>query len=262
MPGQLHKILRLILKNGDMPADIPAGYDKMVVNLRFYRDIISSYINYYNELSDSGKLRFLKRVHYFKTNKTFHYTGVEKKPEMPVLISAAAVQLTFGLRSYILPFFKNIYITADAYSTHAAEEMYIGHVSPDGIYLSWKHFLEGFQDNKDGVNVALHEMAHALQHQNFMKDYGIDKEFISDFSKYTRQTGPVFIQALLQRGSILRNYAFTNFQEFWAVSVEAFFEIPEELKKYLPQLYLAICDVLNQDPLTKDKIITTQLNDR
>ena len=90
-------------------------------------------------------------------------------------------------------------------------------------------------------------MAHALQRQNFMKDYGIDSEFIKDFSKYTRQTGPAFIQALLQRGSILRNYAFTNFQKFWAVSVEAFFEMPEELKTRLLQLYNALCDVLNPD---------------
>jgi len=255
MAGHLNKILRLILKSEDTTADIPQGYDKMVKNLRYYRDVISKSIYYYNELPDPGRLRFLKRVHYFKSSKTFHYVDLEKKPEMPVLISAAAVQLTFGLRNYLLPFFKNIYITADAYSTKAAEELYIGHVSPDGIYLSWKHFLEGFSDRKDGINVALHEMAHALQRQNFLKDYGIDKEFVNDFSKYTRQTGPVFIQALLQRGSILRNYAFTNFQEFWAVSVEAFFEMPEELKKYLPQLYEALCDVLNQDPLTPGKII-------
>jgi Mlc titration factor MtfA (ptsG expression regulator) len=37
--------------------------------------------------------------------------------------------------------------------------------------------------------------------------------------------------------------------------VEAFFELPEELKKNLPQLYDALCDVLNQDPLAQDKII-------
>ncbi|MEJ0105339.1 MAG: hypothetical protein WDO19_23500 [Bacteroidota bacterium] len=69
---------------------------------------------------------------------------------MPVLISAAAVQLTYGLRNYLLPFFKDIYITADAYSTKAANDLYIGHVSPDGIYLSWKHFLKGSVIEKMG----------------------------------------------------------------------------------------------------------------
>ncbi|MEJ0105340.1 MAG: hypothetical protein WDO19_23505 [Bacteroidota bacterium] len=55
----------MIIRNADTAADIPAGYDKMVRNLRYYRDVISNYIYYYNELPDSGKLRFLKRVHYF-----------------------------------------------------------------------------------------------------------------------------------------------------------------------------------------------------
>jgi len=254
MPDHLHRILQLLLKNDDLTADIPAGYESLVKGLRYYRDTISQFINYYNELPETGKLRFLKRVHHFKCSKKFHYLDIEEKPEMPVLISASAVQLTFGLRAYLLPFFKDIYITPDAYKTHDANEKFIGHVSPNGIYLSWKHFLEGFNDSKDGVNVALHEMAHALQRQNFMEDYGIDKEFISDFSKYTQQTGPVFVQALLQRGSILRNYAFTNLQEFWAVSVEAFFEVPDILSKNLPQLYNALCDVLNQDPLTSGKV--------
>jgi hypothetical protein len=46
MPGLLNKILRLILKNADTTTDIPAGYDKMVKNLRYYRNEISSYIYY------------------------------------------------------------------------------------------------------------------------------------------------------------------------------------------------------------------------
>ena len=40
------------------------------------------------------------------------------------------------------------------------------------------------------------------------------------------------------------------------LSVEAFFEMPEELKTRLPQLYNALCDMLNLDPLTKEKIIS------
>ncbi|MGC4037112.1 MAG: zinc-dependent peptidase [Chitinophagaceae bacterium] len=251
----LHSILQKLLKN-EIINDAAPEYGELVRTFSFYRDTISQFIYYYTQLPDAGKLRFLKRVHYFKRDKRFHYVGIEEQPEMPVLISAAAVQLTFGLRKYLLPFFKDFYITPDAYSSPEEKQLYLGHVAPDGIHLSWKHFLEGFRNDKDGVNVALHEMAHALQRQNFMEDYGIDKEFIADFSKYTQQTGPVFIQALLQRNSILRNYAFTNLQEFWAVSVEAFFEMPELVKQYMPQLYIALCDVLNQDPLTADKIIS------
>jgi hypothetical protein len=36
---------------------------------------------------------------------------MEEEKEIPVLISAAAVQITLGLEKYELPFFKNIYVT-------------------------------------------------------------------------------------------------------------------------------------------------------
>ena len=42
---------------------------------------------------------------------------------------------------------------------------------------------------------------------------------------------------------------FSNLHEFWAVSVEAFFENPKGLKENMPDLYEALCRVLNQDPL-------------
>jgi MtfA peptidase len=256
MTNTLHKIISALLRNTNLQGEIPPAYKELTETALFYHTTISLHIHYYNNLPRSSKIRFLKRVHLFKSSKTFHYTNIEAKPDIPVLVSAAAVQLTFGLRSYQLPFFKNIYILPDAYQTKEFNELVIGHVSVKGIYIAWKYFLEGFKNDKDGVNTALHEMAHALRHQNQLKEFGIDKEFHTDFAQYTRQYGPVLIEAILHRRSFLRSYAFTNFEEFWAVSVEAFFELPAELKKYLPKVYGALCELLNQDPLAgNDNII-------
>jgi Mlc titration factor MtfA (ptsG expression regulator) len=251
MSNPLHNIISSLLSNTNPAPEIPAKYKELTETIRFYHTTIQKHLPYYANLSKNNKLRFLKRVHYFQTSKTFHFTGMEPKPEIPVLISASAVQLTFGLRAYHLPFFKNIYILPDAYQAKEFNELVVGHVSVKGIFISWKYFLRGFEDDKDGVNMALHEMAHALRHQNQMKEFGIDKEFKTDFAKYTQQYGPVLIEALLHRRSFLRSYAFTNFEEFWAVSVEAFFELPAALKKHLPKIYHALCEVLNQDPLAE-----------
>lgn len=255
MPNPLHKIVSDLLRNKTSVDQAPVVYKELAETIQFYHTTISQYINYYNMLPDAGKLRFLKRVHYFKNSKQFHYIDLQEKPEMPVLLSVSAVQVTFGLRAYLLPFFKNIYLTADAYKTKELDVVTVGHVSMKGIYIAWKYFLRGFSNDADGVNTALHEMAHALRHQNQMREFGIDKEFHTDFSKYMQQYGPVLIQALIQRRSFLRNYAFTDFEEFWAVSVEAFFELPAELKIYLPGIYNTLCEVLNQDPLTDRKVI-------
>lgn len=251
MPNPLHRIISSLLRNTNPDREIPPAYKELTNTIHFYHTILNQRISYYAKLSNSGKLRFLKRVYYFKSSKTFHFIDMPPQEDIPVLVSAAAIQLTFGLRSYHLPFFKNIYILPDAYRTKEFNELVVGHVSVKGIFISWKYFQKGYENDADGVNMALHEMAHALRHQNQLKEFPIDKEFKTDFSKYTRHYGPVLIEALLNRRSFLRSYAFTNFEEFWAVSVEAFFELPAGLKKQLPQIYDALCDVLNQNPLTE-----------
>src|SRR4029079_3544303 len=143
---------------------------------------------------------------------------MEEKKEIPVLISAAAVQITFGLEKYELPFFKNIYVTPDAYQRTGEKEIFVGHVSPDGIFISWKYFLQGYGDTTDNVNVAIHEMAHALEHENFISHTDIDIRIRFDFAKFSSASGLVFASAVVNRSSYLRDYAFKNMQEFWAVS--------------------------------------------
>lgn len=223
--------------------------------LNQYSAIILRVMPYFGKLGDVNKLRFLKRVYNFKKGKSFHFQGLNPSEEVEVLVSAAAVQVSFGLKNYRLPFFKEIYILSDAYQAINAKEMFIGHVSPTGIYISWKHFVQGFANYTDGVNVALHEMAHAFHHENFIQEMGIDWDFRQDFDKLPSIFGPLMTQAIVERRSYLRGYAFTNFHEFWAVSVEYFFENPQGLKDNLPQLYSILSDTLNQDPLHLDELV-------
>ena len=214
-----------------------------------YSSIVSAVFPYFNQLNVSNKQKFLKRVYNFRKSKSFHFHGLESREEITILVSAAAIQVSFGLDQYLLPFFKDIHILADAYDAIDSKEKYIGHVAPTGIYISWKYFVQGFADYTDGVNVALHEMAHALHHENFIKETGIDWDFRKDFEKLPPVFGPLLTQVIIQHKSYLRGYAFTNFQEFWAVSIEYFFENSQGLKDNLPQLYTILCDTLNQDPL-------------
>src|SRR5436189_1898208 len=224
-----------------------------------YSYIISSRIQYFNELSYELKQKFVNRVHQYITLKQFHYIGLEPKDEIPVLTGASAVQVTFGLKSYMMQHFKNVYILADAYRMDNDEELYIGHVAPEGIYLSWKHFLFGYADNTDNTNVAIHEMSHALLFNNYFAKYGVDKNFRANYEKFSTTTGPILAVVILKRQSYLRYYALTNIDECWAVSVEAFFENQADLKINMHQLYDALCRVLNQDPITSHKILKPEL---
>jgi hypothetical protein len=61
-------------------------------------------------MTEQEKLHFLERLYRFKKGKKFHFVNLEKDNEMEALISAAAVQITFGLQKYCMNFFRNIYI--------------------------------------------------------------------------------------------------------------------------------------------------------
>jgi Mlc titration factor MtfA (ptsG expression regulator) len=157
-----------------------------------------------------------------------------------------------------MSYFKDIYVLADAYHMENEDELYIGHVAPDGIYLSFKHFLYGYSNRNDNVNVAVHEMAHALLYNNFFAQYGIDSHFRLNYEKFSSSTGPILADVIANRRSYLRSYAFSNLHEFWAVSVEAFFENPKGLRLNMPELFDALCRVLNQDPSTPSKILKSE----
>jgi Mlc titration factor MtfA (ptsG expression regulator) len=221
-----------------------------------FDNALSRYNPYYKSLSKACKDRFMDRVVRFMEHKHFQYVDLEPEDNMPLLISAAAIQLTFGLEHYLLDYFENIFILKDNYRYGMYNMPFEGHVSEDGIYLSWNNFMKESADYTDGQNLGLHEMAHALTYVNFSVDDGRDWPFHDRFKEFSVIARPIFDQMKAGGATFLSAYAATNYQEFWAVSVESFFERPTSFKIQLPQLYSALCTLLNQDPLIPDKVLT------
>jgi Mlc titration factor MtfA (ptsG expression regulator) len=216
---------------------------------------LSQYNPYYKSLDVTGRNRFLMRVVEFMEAKDFQYIDVGAQELMPLLISSAAIQLTFGLDNYLLDHFTTIYVLKDNYRYGLYNTPFEGHVSEEGIYLSWSNFLREFSEYSDGQNVGLHEMAHALVYVNFTVEDGIDRAFHDRFKDFSSVGRPIFENMQPGETNLLGSYAATNYQEFWAVCVETFFERPVAFKKQIPTLYLALCTLLNQDPLTPAKVL-------
>jgi len=223
---------------------------------RIYDTLLSRYNPYYRSLSDAGRRRFLQRVLVFMEVKKFEYIDIEPVEIMPLLISATAVQLTFGLRNYLLDHFRTIHILKDRYRYGFYNQPFEGHVAEDGIYFSWNHFFREYSDYSDGQNVGLHEMAHALTYVNFSVQEGRDDRFHDHFSEFSAVARPIFERMQAGETTLLDPYAATNYHEFWAVCIETFFERSNSLKKQMSGLYSALCILLNQDPLTADKLLT------
>ncbi len=209
-------------------------------------EILENNLPYFKNLTEKEKELFARRVVTFsKAKKWFGQKGLQVTDEMMILISASAVQLTFGLSYYLMPHFHTIKLYPDIYLNRFTKNKHKGEVNPRGIIvLSWKHFKKGYEIPNDKINLGLHEMAHALDisaltHGSEYLQFLFER-FRTNFKDEYRD----FIEHKIE---FLRAYGRTNKKEFFAVLIETYFENPQELKDKLPELYHDMCFLLNQD---------------
>ncbi len=229
--------------------NVSRQYQKFLSQETFYHSVVSRHFKYYNRLNLDEQRKFLFRTYLFRRSKRFHYIEVEESAEMPILVSAVSVQITLGLEKYQMDYFRDIYVLRDDYHYGFYSRPFQGHVDHSGIYLSWDNFMKGIRGLTPNCNVGLHEMGHALAYVNFITQTEEDKHFKKEFKNFSKVARPIFNN--IQQGikTILGDYAGTNYHEFWAVSVEVFFENPVRLKHELPELYDAMARLLKQDPM-------------
>lgn len=207
---------------------------------------------FYNGLSVKGKAKFVNRLVRF--NKEVTYKGMEGLKvtgEMQMLIASSAVQLTYGLSYYLIENLKGFKIYPSIFYHSFIKHHLKGGMPPEGyMMLSWEHVQKGFYYPEDKYNLALHEMAHALK-LSIKYAYNFDHKFYSYISQWERLGKIEFRKMKRENDNFLRDYAATNMEEFFAVSVEHFFEVPGQFKQCLPQLYQHLCLLLNIDPLNQ-----------
>jgi Mlc titration factor MtfA (ptsG expression regulator) len=212
--------------------------------------ILSLRNSYYARLPEHLKQRFLQRTVVFMRSKEFRFVNLPPDPEAPLLVSAAAVQVSFGLSNFLMAHFPVIFILKEDYRYGRFQQPFMGHVDHQGIYLTWNNFKKGFENYGDACNVGLHEMAHALAYVNFSAARaGADPYFRKQFRQFSRVAKPIFLSMQAGTPTFLDPYAATNYHEFWAVCVENFFEKSAEFERELPELYQAIARLLAQNPL-------------
>src|SRR5690349_12817678 len=94
---------------------LPAEAEVSDAVFQKYSMVIGSLFSYFNDLPEESKRKFVKRVCQFQGSKKFHYIGLENNEDIAILVSASAIQITFGLNNYMMSYFKDIYVLADAY---------------------------------------------------------------------------------------------------------------------------------------------------
>lgn len=204
---------------------------------------------YYRKLTIRGRQEFVQRVLNFIHSHTIEGKG-DFEPGLPdkIDVAAAATQLTFGMPDFMFSHFETVILYPEIFKIHPDAPLMKGAAHPNGvIHISMKDFDAGYADPSDKLNVGLHEYAHAL----FMELHKHCKEEDDDilkgnFYRYLQESDKVLNEGK-HSDYFLRDYAFTNRHEFFAVGIEHFFEAPKEFKEKVPQVYDAFKNLLGQD---------------
>lgn len=221
------------------------------------KGILREHFDFYQKLPPASKRVFEKRLSRFMSTKTFVPRDLDRvSEEMRVLISATAIQLAFGLEWINFKHFKYIIIYPEAFLSTSSQNYHYGEVNPkhQAIVLSWRNFISGLII-RDGRNLGLHEMAHALRLENIVKNgehHFLDRQTLDVWEDLATQE---ILRIRRDEESLFREYAATNHEEFFAVAVENFFEKPEAFKAYSPKMYDVMCVLLNQDPLILERTL-------
>jgi MtfA peptidase len=231
------------------------GYQEMRFRF-YYGPIFHRFLNrkytYYTALPWSLKMKFLRlaRDHY----EYFEFVSREKLKltrAMKAIISCAAAQLLLFLPSEGLSYFKRIIVYPDYYNSRITHKRHKGEVNPGlrTIVFSWRGVAEGLKRPDDGLNLLLHEFAHALwlEHKLVGHEYNVlNSEWIRKFEEYAESE----MQNLkANEDHFFRRYAFENIEEFFAVAVENFFERTQLFHQEQPDLYRILAQLFKQDPL-------------
>ena len=213
------------------------------------------------------RAELLGHVQVFLAEKRFEGCGgLAITDEMRVTIAAQACLLLLHRRTDYFPGLLTILVYPSTYmveekrqvAEHVWEEGSMTRLGETGrrmgsLVLAWGAVKHGAADPADGKNVVLHEFAHQLDYENHAAD-GVPELATREQQLAWSEVMRIefaSLRAADESGipTLLDTYGATDPVEFFAVSVEAFFERPRALRAHHPRLYAELRKYFNQDPI-------------
>jgi Mlc titration factor MtfA (ptsG expression regulator) len=209
------------------------------------------YYHFFKRLSFRRKRKFDVRMKRFLNSFDYELRGnMRFTPEVQAVLGGAATRISLNLPEGCFDFYNTIVLYPEFYHSNVTDKNHKGEVNPSRrtIVFSWKGIVEGLNPNNDGVNLLMHEYAHALffEHKLMHEEYEIFNP--EAFNRVMAQAEIEIERVKAGTNHFLRHYASTNVEEFFAVAVENFFERSAQFKKELPELYGTLVLLLRQDP--------------
>lgn len=220
-------------------------------NRELFNEELARFSHFHKRLEKAEQLLFEDKSWNVFSSKEFVAKGElpEVSFRMRMIISSYVAQLTFGFDDLLLDSFRRFEIYTAPFISEKLNTLVKGEASSFGVIrLSWLDLVEGHNDNTNGINLALHEFAHALLFDNIdnREDFHfLDTEAYLAFMQLAEEE---IVHMRNNKEHFYRNYAASNIHEFFAVSVENFFERSVDMERELPNLFLGLTRLLKMNP--------------
>jgi MtfA peptidase len=220
------------------------------------------------------KLEALVRI--FNAEKSFEAAGgLTLTEEMRVVIASRACLLLLHrieLDSPLYPGLDTVIVYPSSYRVRAVRRE--GYVVLEGdetrLGESWTHGVvvlawDGAANQTDGHDVVLHEFAHQLDAEDGAMDGTPELDDLERYSVWSSVAGAEYAELLNDvehhRQTSIDAYGATNAPEFFAVTVEQFFERPGALERRHPELYAELSRFFRFDPVERMRATAARASD-
>lgn len=226
--------------------------------------LLENNVPLYSRLPDELQADLISNMQVFLDEKEFYgRAGLEITEEVRITVAGNACMLLLNRSNNCFPGFKTILIypgTYRAMHSHREGHLVSEHMSHRAgeswhrgpVILAWDNVLFGSRTLGDGFNVVLHEFAHKLDEENSIVDGAPKLASSEDYREWARvfcKDYHQFVQEIEQHPDhAIDDYGATSPPEFFAVCTESYFEKPQLLKEFWPDLYQQMKNYYQVDP--------------
>ena len=230
-----------------------------------WKAILQEKVFFYSQLTPEEKEQFEKRIQHFLN--TTRITGIKTTVELNdlLLVASSAIIPVFAFTDWEYLNLKEVLIYPGAFDQNfqiGNEQSKIlgmvGSGSMEGKMILSKNALQkGFSNEKDKINVGIHEFVHLIDKSDGKID-GVpallqNKQYVIPWLDLVRKN----MEEIHRVKSDINPYGGVNREEFFSVIAEYFFEQPKLLERKHPELYRQLSDIFKTNLSKKYGVLPT-----
>jgi len=219
-----------------------------------WRTFLLDRYDHFERLDPPWRARFEDDVRIFLAEKRITGVGVEATDELRLLVAASAVTLSVGWPEYEWDHLSEVLLYPDDFDRDYAfgGDERSGEAHPWGtVILSVPSLLESFEVPDDAYHVGIHEFAHLLDVDQTHFD-GIPVGLHGGRARAWVAVAEREMERLRHGRSAFDEYGAHDPVEFLGVAVEAFFEVPQVVRRRHREVYEILSSYFGQDPAAWD----------